>query len=292
MRTAAMIMAHDRPDHLARLVHRLNGDWIGVFIHVDAKVAIDPFRALIPECGRVRFLQGHARMAVNWGGFSSVEATLHLLRAALNAPGGFDRFCLLSGSDFPIRSAKQIHTGFATNRQFIRIDRRLDDSDDNSHCRYVRYEHFPDGAAKDRAPQQRRKVYDKIGLYHGSQWWALTEACVGYIMDYVERNPDYAAFHRNTLLSDEIFFHSIVKSSPYAAFVSHDFEKASDLEAFFALNEHGCHYIDWNSRGVRLPKVLDEEDFGRLIRSNAFFARKFRDASEQLLERIEDVIAR
>lgn len=286
-----MIMAHDRPDHLARLINRLDGDWLDVFIHVDAKVPLEPFRAAIREDGRVRFLDRHERIAVNWGGFSSVEATLLMLRAALNDPGGFDRFCLLSGSDFPIASAKAIHDGFASNREFIRIDRRLDDADDNSHCAYVRYAHFADGPGRDRKPKQRRRVYDKISLYHGSQWWALTEACVSHILEYVERNPDYAAFHRNTLLSDEIFFHSIVKSSPFAALVSHDFEKASDLQAYFAFNEHGCHYIDWNSRGVRLPKVLDEGDFDRLIGSSALFARKFRDASEPLLGRIEEVIA-
>ena len=212
-----MIMAHDRPDHLARLVKRLDGDWIRVFIHVDAKVAIDPFRAMIPDDGRVRFLQGHERVAVNWGGFSSVQATLSLLQTALNSAKRFDRFCLLSGSDFPIKSLSDIYEGLDSEMEFIRVDRRLDDSDDNQHCRCVRYAYFPDGPAKDRSPKGPREVYDKISLYHGSQWWALTEGCIGHIIEYLQRNKDYAEFHRNALLSDEIFFHSIVKSSPYAS---------------------------------------------------------------------------
>ena len=262
-----------------------------VFIHVDAKVAIDPFRDLISKDDRVRFLLGRERVAVNWGGYSTVEATLSLLQAALNSPERFDRFCLLSGADFPIKSLNDLHRGLDSQVEFIRVDRRLDDTEDSKHSRYVRYAHSRDGPTKDGSHKGPRKVYDKICLYHGSTWWALTEGCISYIADYVQRNPDYPQFHRASLLSDEIFFHSIVKSSPYAGFISHDFERAADLEAYFDLNEHGCHYIDWNSKGVRLPKVLDDRDFHRLIGSGAYFARKFGDVSERLLERIEEAIS-
>jgi hypothetical protein len=95
-------------------------------------------------------------------------------------------------------------------------------------------------------------------------------------------------FHAYTLCPDEIFFHSIVKHSPFAAHITHDFESVSDLDAFFSLNEHGCHYVDWTSRGVSLPRVLTEADFDALEGSEAYFARKFRNgASDRLLERIE-----
>ena len=170
-----MIMAHDRPDHLATLVSRLDCDWIRVFIHVDAKVAIDPFRDLISKDDRVRFLLGRERVAVNWGGYSTVEATLSLLQAALNSPERFDRFCLLSGADFPIKSLNDLHRGLDSQVEFIRVDRRLDDTEDSKHSRYVRYAHSRDGPTKDGSHKGPRKVYDKICLYHGSTWWALTE---------------------------------------------------------------------------------------------------------------------
>ena len=70
---------------------------------------------------------------------------------------------------------------------------------------------------------------------------------------------------------------SIVKNSPFSAKITHDFETARHLDAFFALNEHGCHYVDWTSEGVLLPKVLDEADLDRLLNSQAHFARKFRE---------------
>ena len=115
---------------------------------------------------------------------------------------------------------------------------------------------------------------------HGCQWWSLTKGCIGYVTNFVGRNRDYTDFHTYTLCPDEIFFHSIVKNSPFSAKITHDFETARHLDAFFALNEHGCHYVDWTSEGVLLPKVLDEADLDRLLNSQAHFARKFRGRSE------------
>ena len=130
-----------------------------------------------------------------------------------------------------------------------------------------------------------RKVYDKISIYHGSQWWALTRACVRYILDHIDRNTDYMNFHAHTLCPDEIFFHSLVKNSPFAASITHDFKSAGDLSAFFARSEHGCHYVDWSKP---LPKVLNEADFDALVNSGAYFARKFREgSSDKLLELIQ-----
>ncbi len=289
MNVAVLILAHDQPAHLARLVKALRSDWTRVFIHIDAKVDIASFQQHIPEGEKVKFLKGQDRIEVAWGGFSIVKATLRLLKASLSDEERFDRFCLLSGSDFPIRRLEDMRDGLDSEKEFMRIDRRLDASDNNSHCRYVRYFHFLDGprikGAKSKKP---RKVYSGISLYHGCAWWSLTEGCIKYIVDFVERNGDYTDFHTYTLCPDEIFFHSIVKRSPFAARITHDFETVEDLDAFFALNEHGCHYIDWTSKGVPLPKVLNETDLDDLRSSGAYFARKFREeASNKLLQRIE-----
>ncbi|MFR5854597.1 MAG: beta-1,6-N-acetylglucosaminyltransferase [Lachnospiraceae bacterium] len=50
------------------------------------------------------------RIPVYWGGYSAVEATVQLLRAALLWEGQpFDRFVLLQGLDYPIRTNREIH---------------------------------------------------------------------------------------------------------------------------------------------------------------------------------------
>jgi hypothetical protein len=69
------------------------------------------------------------------------------------------------------------------------------------------------------------------------------------------------------------------------------FKKIASLDEYSKPNEHGCHYTDWNSQGVVLPKVLDVSDTELLIRSTALFARKFEEnKSTALLNQLEEII--
>jgi hypothetical protein len=88
-------------------------------------------------------------------------------------------------------------------------------------------------------------------------------------------NHEYTSFFRHTLCPDEIFFHSVVKQSPFASRITHDFETASNQTDYFLSNEHGCHYIDWNAPSGTLPKVLDLQDLDEVLRCQCLFARKF-----------------
>jgi hypothetical protein len=301
LKAAILIMAHDQPAHFARLVEFLSCDWARIFVHVDRKVEIARFKRAIPKHRAPVFLDREHRVGVNWAGFSIVQAALSLLQASLNADESFDRFCLLSGSDFPIKSLDKIKEGFGSETEFIRIERRLDITDSNAHCRNVRYRHFPDSpltrmarrllrSSTRRLLRMPRKTYDKISLYQGSAWWALSRGCVRYIAEFIRHNKDYVRFHKHTWCSDEIFFHSIVKASPFASRISHDFETADDTGAYFASNEHGCHYINWNEGGAH-PKTLSDADFESLMSSEALFARKFAaPVSNNLLNRICDAV--
>lgn len=291
MKTAFLILAHDQPAHLGRLVASLRCDWAQIFIHIDKKADITEFQRYLPQHKDVIVLDGRDRVRISWGGFNMVRATLNLLEVSLNAGTPFDRFCFLSGSDFPIKSLSEMQACFASNQEFMRIDRLVDAS--SSHYRNVQYlciKDFPLPKSVISAVSRiRRKVSQKIPHYHGCSWWALTKDCVQYIVDFVQQNPDYFRFHQYTLCPDEIFFQSIVKSSPFAPQITHDVETFGDRTQFFALNEHACHYIDWNAKGVTLPKVLDQTDLPHLLSSKALFARKFREnESNGLLKLLEE----
>ena len=220
-----------------------------------------------------------------------MQATLALLEAAFDHTATFHRYCLLSGSDYPIKNNSVIHAELASDKQFMRVDRRIGGAENNSHCRNVEYYWFSDAPESQAlSGTVRRDAYHGIALYHGAQWWALTHDCVKHILHFVSANADYRAFFVTTLCPDEIFFHSIVKHSPFASRITHDFETTSDRDRFRLSNEHGCHYIDWNARGEdKLPKVLDLADFDSLRSANALFARKFAEPrSAALLAKLED----
>jgi hypothetical protein len=277
------MLAHHQPDHLAKLARALDHADCMFFIHIDLKVEESVFRNLLREQRNVVFIEN--RYPMNWGAFSQVEATLALLSAAFACGASFHRYCLLSGSDYPIKSNNLIQTEFASNREFMRIDRNIGASEEDSHSRNVMFYWFMDTPERKACSGKlRRDPYKGIALYHGAQWWALTHDCVEYILQFISSHSDWLAFFRHTLCPDEILFHSIVKHSRFASRVTHDFETTPDRDRMSLSNEHGCHYIDWNARGEeRLPKVLDLTDLGKLLDSKALLARKFHEARSAAL---------
>ncbi len=289
MKVAFTILAHTQPEHLARLVRSLNADWNEIYIHIDASSDIEPFISAVDTEDKPVFLRDNQRIHVNRSGYSTVEAILSLISTALESVDYYDRFCLLSGSDFPVKDPDDIRSMFVTDVEFMRVDRLLDKDSQNTNTKRVSFYHFPDHQGIVGIPASgtiERELYGDIPLYQGAPWWALSYECIGYIVDYLQSHPEYIEFHKNSFCPYEIFFHSIVKSSPYAERLSHDFEKESDLPQYYLSNEHGCHYIDWNSRGVGLPKVLGAEDACKIYHSKALFARKFDYKKSNALIRI------
>ncbi|MBW2046054.1 MAG: hypothetical protein JRI96_14425 [Deltaproteobacteria bacterium] len=305
LKIAYLILGYRQPIHLARLVHALQDNDSYFFIHIDKKSNLDQFKNLLHYEKNVLFI--NQRVRICWGGFSMVKAILYLLKTATGFQIDFKYYCLLSDADFPIKSKKQIKQLFAGKRQFIRIDRRLSGPERNYHFIYIERYHFSDNYLLD-SKRELTHFYEKLARfllstmscilnyvlpkrafikrvtpYHGSQWWCLTKECVRYILDFIATNPDYVRFFRFVFASDEIFFHTIVKLSPFAEDISHDFEKSTASG-----NDHGGHYIAWKYQDSLSPETLDESDFKDLMESNALFARKFDEKkSKSLIARLE-----
>ena len=295
MQIAYLILAHHQPNHLARLIRALDGPECSFFVHIDAKADEAMFRARVAGMGKVAFVK--QRQEVNWGGYSMIQATLALLAVARESGRSYDRFSLLSGSDFPIKPNAQILSDFGSAKEFIRVDRRLALAGADYHDTYVSFYWFMD--AKDqrlmrlsgRMPRVKPLEYEP--LYQGSQWWALTRDCIDYVLRFVATNERYCAFFQETQCPDEIFFQTIVKQSPFASRITHDFETASDPVAFETCTEAGCHFIDWYTPSPTRPKVLDLQDFDRLVKSKCLFARKFDEVrSRELIEWLARMVER
>jgi len=292
MTTAYLILAHHQPRHSARLIRALDGEDVFFFIHIDRKSNLDDFLDILPFQDNVIIVKDPVR--VHRFDFSQVKAALMALEAASEFGAGFDRYCLLSGSDFPIKSNAEIRSALDSKTQFIRIDARA--IPQKFHLGYGS-PRFPLGALRGRLRRLLHalpgRTYKKMPLYRGSQWWALTGECAAHVLRFVRDNADYVRYMRFTPVADETFFHSIVKASPFSPDISHDFERRGDPRALLKSPEHGCHYIDWDPSRTVLPKVLDLEDLGKLARSPALFARKFQEReSSALLDELERLTGR
>src|SRR4051794_33944389 len=120
MNIAYLIVAHESPNHFKRLICALSSPNSACFVHVDQKSNLDDF--LMPEAMHVHFYED--RVPVYWGEFTIVEATLRLIRYAVNAPVHYDYYVHLSGTHYPVCSTRYIAHFFENHlgAEFINTD--------------------------------------------------------------------------------------------------------------------------------------------------------------------------
>ncbi|MGG7102479.1 beta-1,6-N-acetylglucosaminyltransferase [Rhodococcus sp. 24CO] len=283
-RAAVLIIAHHQPEVFAALVDSLHHPSIDIYVHIDAKADLASFEAVVPEGGRVSYLR--ERSSVNWGGLSIVRVILRLIERARSSGNKYQRYALLSGSDLLIAPIDEVLTAWQSSTEFIRVDWRLT-GPGARRTHQVDRRHFPD----DRLPLRARlsgriprKVDPTVELYQGSAWWALTAGAVDQVTGFIAEHPRWLDFHRHTLCSDEIVFHSILKAAPHASRIVQDVEQCADVDAFIADPVHALHHIDWSDRTALSPRVFGIDDEPTLRTSPALFARKVDETSTALID--------
>jgi hypothetical protein len=309
MRIAYLIMAHDQPDHLHRMVKALDCDGVGFYIHIDNKVKLSTFRPGMLEKENVHFLR--ARVDVQWMGFSQVEAILMLMQEASR----FDYCVLLSGSDYPIKSNSLIRKFFETSDKEFIMFHRLEDRPSwkdkieyfypidlvpiYGHSRGIEKSYwrrlFWGFFLKYRWLMPKRSYMAGMIPYGGSEWWMLSYGCVAYVLRFVQENPRFASFYRYTHSADEMFFQSIILNSEWARRVQ-NFDAYMEWrsvpsnikeDSMLAENSFNLRYMDWSKERER-PSILDERDWHNIRRSSDLFARKFHPIrSAKLLDLID-----
>ena len=267
MQIGILITAHTNPDHLRRLVDVLKKDF-SIFIHLDKRSSIDP--EIFAQESQVHVIKIHK---VYWGSHNQILATLDLLKLAYEH--NCDYYLLISGSDLPIKNNRDIIAEIQRSPEISYIDYNklprddwplhggLDrlqlfwDNIDNpqsnslsnrflSACRYIqRFLHL-----------KRRLLL--VTYFGGPNWVNLSKEAVTYLLNFIENHPEYLKSFRYTRNADEIWLHTVLLNSPFC----HQIEN------------NPKRYIDWLS-GPEYPKVLRMDDYGKILQSDGFFARKF-----------------
>ena len=288
MKIAYLIAAHNNPFHLDRLIAALSSKSVSFFIHVDKKSNFDDFLKLEKE--NVHFTI--ERVPVYWGDFSQVEASLIMLRAALSDKNNFDRYVLLSGVDYPIRSTTYIEKYFKEHpvAEFITLVAMPSESHKKPTSRLTTFVIRPGG---NRIVRFAKKVLKKFGFrrpdrdyktafanlqpYGGSSWWAFSRSASQYIVDFVAKENQLVNFFKNTICPDEQFFHTIVGNSPHMKNVVNNLT-----------------YDDWSAGGAS-PEIIEDRHL-HLFKEMALqkstveilFARKFDGKSSEILIKIDN----
>ena len=263
MKIAHLILTHTNPTQFKRLIKRLAHPDADFYIHVDLKVDLEDF---LPETNFKHIFFVRNRISIVWGGYSMVEATVSGFREILQSGKHYDYINLLSGQDYPLKSAEEIHQFYSQNpgKAFMETLSVMEEWQE-AIPRLTKY-HFTDyrfvGVNTFEAllnlVVSKRKIPNNLIPVGRSQWFTITLEHAKYIVDYLSENKNVVNFFRFTWGSDEIIFQTILYNSKYKQDIVSD----------------NLMYIDW-SEGKPNPKTFTISDLPVLSKSGKLFARKF-----------------
>lgn len=285
-------MAHNTPQHTGRLIAKLRSPNSRFFVHIDRKADLSPFN----------YLRSHdtlfiaERESVYWADVSQIDAALKLVAAALESEPRMERFVLLSGADYPVRSRAEVEDYLLDNltTEYMNL-RRMPAPEVGKPISRLRNYRIPSGAAAwrvklvkagqrlDLIPREREfaKIFGDIVPFAGSQWWAVSRAAAESFDMFRTRYPQVHAYYRNTEVPDESYFHTVLGNSSFSSNV-----------------KRNLTYTDWSDGGPS-PATLTAGHIDRLISEPVFrgsdpygsgdilFARKFPDESEVLTQMLD-----
>ncbi len=282
-----LMLAHQHPLQVARLVNRLTGQGATVAMHIDRKAGPDFHRQLR---GRLhdegRDLIWAAPVSVSWGTWSLVEATLSGLRAIADSGTVPDYVYLISGADYPLVPVADIDAFLHRNAGHEYIE-----SVDAERYRWVThgfqreryaFRHWVSYRQSRRLHLWSVAVQQQLGLVRkfpagyaphlGSQWWVLTWPTCKAILQRAE-DRRLVSFFRTTAIPDELFFQTLVRSV------------VADQGL---IDSRHLTLYEFSDDG--LPVVYYNGHEGYLLKHPFFFARKLSPFADRLRDEIDQAV--
>lgn len=287
MKIAYLVQAHTNFKQVNMLIKKVVDEHTDVYIHIDKKND-QLFHDLVEAYkNSERVFVITKRVDVNWSGFSQIQATLNLMQFVDGIKKKYDYVSLISGQCFPIKSNEEIRSFLIENNGSEFIAYRDITNDKVSLYRLKNYNFFRENKnirkfymrTLDNVIRRvqknfvMRKNFKGMNLYHGSQWFTITYACMQYILTYLKENKVFLEDFKYTLVPDEHFFQMILLNTNYK-------EKVVN---------NNLRYIDWENC-KNSPRTLSDIDFDKLMKSSKLIARKFDSKiDEEILIQLTEV---
>jgi hypothetical protein len=298
---AAVILAHDNPRHVQRLIGALKG--LDLYLHVDAKVPAVVVEEMVSGAPHVQLVPRVFTSRASW---NLVEAEIAGLRLALERHTA-EHIIVLSGSCYPLLSVNDLLDELAGWRGRSRFElhplpypgwgwmpflpgRRSGGGLWRFNHRFLAVRGHKVLLRGLPVPLFPKAIPRELDLHASSQWKIYARHHAEALLRVLDGRPELARFWRTAFVPEESAVASILSSPRLVGDVA---EEMFDAEAW---------YIDW--RGTRPgghPRWLERSDFesirlSRLPRDadpdvyrggGKLFARKIAPDADDLLARID-----
>lgn len=288
LQIAYLISAHTDAPQLKRLIEALQPD-AEFFIHIDRKSNIETFTQLI-QTDNVHFIK--ERVDVRWGTLVEVEYQMNLIRAAIQYPKHFTHIFFLSGMDYPLWSADKISQWLMTHDGHEFLQGICMDTDHINAKQKEMYTVARPLFKSNKISILARKILRLTGyrkkrhfsvdgelwkLYKGSAWWCISESLASYILQMYETKAQIKAYFKDSFCPAETLIQTIAFNTPQWA--KNCILTEGEYPGLPALTP--LHFIDYEP----IIKIMDENDYDRLMESGKMFCRKVVSGkSDRLIE--------
>lgn len=278
---AYIILAHQNPKQLGKLIKVLQDTNTMFFIHLDKKANFIHFKH-VQEQENVFFIK--RRVLCNWGGFSLVKATYNTLYEAhnyLESKSLKSYHCvLLSGQDLPLKSNEEIHKFLENNKEssffnywelpykgwwnggMFRVNKLYwfnvkKHKKWNDYINKVNQRLNLDWCI----PINKLKAIDEeFKLYGSSQWFIINRASLSALIMNKKIFKQLSKAFKFSYAPDELFFINIFKHIQKKEAL-----KIKNIKTTFVVFEDTAPN----------PKFLSKEELQSEFENSALFARKF-----------------
>lgn len=276
MRIAHLILTYTDPSQTERMIKNMMHDDFDFYIHVDKKFDINPHLSL-KKLPNVYFINN--RVNVKWAGYNTVKATFECIKEIVSKGIDYKYINFLSGQDYPLKSAEVLANFFNENtgKEFLSY-RDIKNDWKEGLIRMEKYflanHNFKGKNTLEKVINYimpRRELPYNLHPYGKSMFWILSPKAAMHVVNRVENDRKLINFFSLCWASDEFVFQTILLNSHFKDSI---------------INEN-FRYIDWSLGGPN-PKLLDENDFEAIEKSNMLFARKVNKvASAKLMDLID-----
>lgn len=263
MRVAHLIITYTNPAQTARMINRMQHPDFDFYIHVDAKFPIESHKE-VAQIPNVYLIQN--RVDVQWAAFSTIQAELNGLQEILNTGRSYDFISLMSGQDYPIKTAHYMQEFFEGKKGKLLLKYRAFSGEWEEGMNRVNRYHLTD--FKFRGQYFLERLINKLvkrtdqpkgmKFYGSSMFWVISPEAAEYVLATVDRDPKMKRFFKFSWAPDEFLFQTILLNSPFASQV---------------INEN-CHYYKHPPQ-TPSPKTFLLEDIDDILSSDRLYARKF-----------------
>ena len=283
MKHAYLILAHNEPALLSRLVDRLDDVRNDIYIHFDRKLAELP--QLKTQHAGLFILTD--RVDVRWADVSMLEAEYKLFHAVVDSGCQYSHHHLISGVDLPLKNQDYIHSFFVQHqgKEFVGLHQRPM----NSHAdRALHYWHpftrsFRGSGCVFAIKRILRYLVIQtqvllgirrnttIPFHKGGQWVSITRELIDYLLEQEDRA--FTIFSR-TFGADEYFVPTLIWDTPF-------------MERLFDATDESrgaMRYIGWRADGQLID--FTPQDLPALQQTEYLFARKFNSRDKVFLQEI------